>query len=233
MSWRVLIIFLLLAAVASWQGGLQLGEWLVARAPESIASASSSRNNSGEQMLDANGKPFTAQPPQPRVDGTLGVPRESAPLEWTVTAVIAEQFDADPNAMKVDAEGNYERQDHELAAGGAELLSGNHDIATIDVGDTTKEQYAAPTAQGTTVRTGNTRQDNAQVNQPDRLTTPASAALTWQQALKKDIEQCNSAGFFQRPSCVQNARNKFCAPNNAWGKAPDCPARGFDQPGGN
>jgi hypothetical protein len=27
MSWRALFIFLLLAAVASWQGGIQLGEW--------------------------------------------------------------------------------------------------------------------------------------------------------------------------------------------------------------
>ncbi len=231
MSWRVLIIFLLLAAVASWQGGLQLGEWLVARAPDSIASASSPRSST-EQTLDSNGKPFTAQPPQPRIDGTLGVPRESAPVEWTIATVIAEQFDADPNAMKIDAEGNYERQDHELAAGGADLLMGNHDIATLDVANPTQEPPTYSSAQAGVTRAAGVSQDNKSVMVSSAV-SPAAAAYAWQQALKKDIEQCNSVGFFQRPSCVQNARNKFCSPNNAWGKTADCPARSFDQTGGN
>ena len=239
MSWRVLIIFLVLAAVASWQGGLQLGEWLIARAPESIASASSSRSNSSELVLDANGKPFAAQPPQPRIDGTLGVPRESAPLEWTVSAVMAEQSDADHDAMTIDSEGNYERRDHELAAGGAELLSSNHDIATLDVASMAKESSTSETQQGTGARAGSsTGNASGRINasasgtQP-RAVTPAAKTLTWQQALRKDIEQCNNVGFFQRPSCIQNARNKLCAPNNAWGQTADCPARGFDQTGGN
>ena len=231
MSWRVLIIFLVLAAVASWQGGLQLGEWLIARAPESIASASSSRSNSSELVLDANGKPFAAQPPQPRIDGTLGVPRESAPLEWTVSAVMAEQSDADHDAMTIDSEGNYERRDHELAAGGAGLLSNNQGVATRDIANTTKESPVSSTQQDTGARTGSST-GNASGTQP-RAATPAAKTLTWQQALRKDIEQCNNVGFFQRPSCIQNARNKLCAPNNAWGQTADCPARGFDQTGGN
>jgi hypothetical protein len=220
MSWRVLIIFLLLAAVASWQGGLQLGEWLLARAPESISSASSSRSNSGEQILDANGKPFAAQPPQPRIDGTLGVPHESAPVEWTVTAVIAEQFDSD----------------HELAAGGADLLSGIQDIATLDVAGNTREQSASSTPSATGERGGSAgavSPPRTSASLQPRTVTPAAVTLTWQQALRKDIEKCDGAGFFQRPSCVQNTRNKFCTPNNAWGKTADCPARSFEQSGGN
>ena len=231
MSWRVLIIFLLLAAAASWQGGLQLGEWLIARAPESIASASGTRNNNSEQVLDANGKPLTAQPPQPRIDGTLGVPRESAPLEWTISAVLAEQFDADRDAMTIDSEGNYERRDHELAAGGTELPSSNQDIAMLDVASTTKESPAWATQQDAGARAGRSNA-SASGTQP-QAATPAATPLTWQQALRKDIEQCNKQGFFQRPSCIQNARNKFCAPNNAWGTTADCPPRGFDQSGGN
>ncbi len=103
MSWRALTLFLLLAIVASWQGGRQLGLWLVDQAPESIASAFNSNNESGT-VLDADGKPLAPQPPQPRIDGTLGVPKEMAPVEWTIAPVIASNADA--NSYKKDGEEN-------------------------------------------------------------------------------------------------------------------------------
>lgn len=226
MSWRALIIFLLLAAVASWQGGVQLGEWLVARAPESIASASNPKD-SKDQVLDANGKPFTAQPPQPRIDGTLGVPKERAPVEWTITAVIAEVSDTGNTAMEVDGEGNYERRDHELAAGGAELAQGITDVATVDVATNTAKTNS-PASQPRTEKSAPPTVDGIRTStNTDPTVAPVITVYSWPQNLKKEIEQCNSLGFFQRPTCVQNARNKFCAPNNAWGKTADCPAREF------
>jgi hypothetical protein len=232
MSWRVLIIFLLLAAVASWQGGTQLGEWLVLHAPESIVSASGPKT-SKDQVLDANGKPFAAQPPQPRIDGTLGVPREHAPAEWTITAVVANSPDANSNAMNIDADGNAENEEHELVAGGAGLLSGTHDVATLDVATAPKD-----TASNARQWAGSFDRPAPQEAKPApqvsaRPATAAEIALVWQQALRKDIDQCNKLGFFQRPTCVQTARNKFCAPNYAWGKTADCPPKGFDQTGGN
>ncbi len=220
MSWRALIIFLLLAAVASWQGGMQLGEWLVERAPESIASASGSKDDKA-QLLDANGKPFTAQPPQPRIDGTLGVPRETAPVEWTITPVIATLTDEGSTTMAVDGEGNYERRDSELAAGGAELAQAQNDVATLDVGipkpETTRSSGSDP----------GTQQNSRNAQAADPTKAPVVTIISWQQNLKKEIELCGNLGFFQRPTCIQNARNKFCAPNNAWGKTTDCPAREF------
>ena len=60
MSWRVLIVFLMLAAVASWQGGVQLGNWLVTRAPDTLASVADKDYKA--LALDANGRPITAQP---------------------------------------------------------------------------------------------------------------------------------------------------------------------------
>jgi hypothetical protein len=163
-------------------------------------------------MLDADGKPLAPQPPQPRIDGTLGVPREMSPIEWTVEAVIASYEDANSSGKTSDDddddddnEKSSERRDYEASAAGRGLPTGPRDIATIDlglpgVGPGAKPQPSSPTS-----------------------------SSTWQQALKKDLEQCAKQGFFQRPSCIQNARNKHCAPNNAWGKIADCPAPSSEQ----
>lgn len=231
MSWRALFIFLLLAAVASWQGGIQLGEWLVTRAPESISSAPGSKD-SKEQVLDANGKPFTAQPPQPRIDGTLGVPRATAHIEWTITPVIASMTNEGSLPMLVDSEGNYERRDSELAAGGAGLASAQNDIATLDIASARPGMSGSSGDAPARNYGGNTAQQSTRAGTPAGTATDTTksvivANLSWQQSLRKEIDQCNNLGFFQRPTCVQNARNKFCAPNNAWGKTADCPAREF------
>jgi hypothetical protein len=199
MSWRALIIFLLLAVVASWQGGRQFGLWLVEQAPESIASAS----NPGEdrrQVLDADGKPLAPQPPQPRIDGTLGVPREMEPIEWNIAPVLASRDDA--NSYKKDGDEDEEDEDAEQDE---ESRSNNNDpdsVRTVDV--------RAQTASSQTVRPG--------------ATAPTQPS-NWQDALKKELAQCNSVGFFKRPSCIQSAQNKFCGPNNAWGKVTECPSR--------
>ena len=61
---------------------------------------------------------------------------------------------------------------------------------------------------------------------------PATAGVPeWLQTLRREIEVCNNLGFFQRPACVQNARNKICSPNDGWSKVPECPPRTFDRPG--
>jgi len=231
MSWRTLIVFLLLAAVASWQGGAQLGEWLVARAPESIASGSGTKENR-DQVLDASGKPFTPQPPQPRTDGTLGVPRASVPVEWSITTpTLASDSGIGTAEMAVDAEGNYEKLDNELAAGGAALAQGQSDVATLDIASTTATKSTpAGTVTGTPARTGSAPAQSEGLRtstNTDPTKAPVITVYSWQQNLKKEIDQCSGLGFFQRPTCIQNARNKFCAPNNAWGKTADCPARDF------
>jgi len=110
MSWRALTLFLLLALVASWQGGRQLGLWLVDQAPESIASAFTQKNESGT-VLDADGKPLAPQPPQPRIDGTLGVPKEMAPVEWAIAPVLASRADA--NSYEKDGEQREESEDEQ------------------------------------------------------------------------------------------------------------------------
>jgi hypothetical protein len=228
MSWRTLIVFLLLAGVASWQGGIQLGEWLVSRAPESIASASSTKETKG-QVLDASGKPFTPQPPQPRVDGTLGIPRTSAKVEWTIIPIIASFADAESLPIPVDSEGNYERRDSELAAGGRELSQGQSDVATLDIATNpgrSLPSVTTPSPARSASTTSNSVLEGVRISEnADPTKAPVVTVYSWVQSLKKEIEQCASLGFFQRPTCVQNARNKYCGPNNGWGNTADCPPR--------
>lgn len=197
MSWRVLILLLLFAMVASWQGGQQLGHWLVDQAPESIASAFNSKEDR-RQVLDADGKPLAPQPPQPRIDGTLGVPREMSPVEWTIAPIFASGADA--NSYKKD--GDEDEENSEKSEDNRSADNTNTDsIRTIDV---------SPSAFTDSRRTP--------------AATPASPD-TWQQALKKELTRCSGLGFFQRPNCITTAQNKFCGPNNAWGKTADCPAQ--------
>ena len=225
MSWRFLFVFLLLAAGGAAVGGMELGDWLIAHAPESIAQAGSGNPRSDREIvLDANGKRFTPQPPQPRIDGTLGVPRELAPTDWTITAVSALEVSREANATQI---GDDEPQ--ELSAAGTGLSNPSSDVATVDVtsarGTTTGPASANPPAGQPAARPGNSA--------PQRTpAAPAAAAVPeWLQALRREIEVCNNLGFFQRPACVQNARNKICTPNDAWGKVPECPPRTFDRPG--
>ena len=208
MSWRVLILFLIMVVFGAGIGGVMLGEWLVESAPSVVSRSQLAGAKDPEPVLDANGKPYAAQPPQPLVDGTLGIPREMAETDWKI-----------PETTVVDVQDGAMRQLDTVAG----LPPGPADVATLDVSIAT-ETSAPPTASAAP--------PPATQNKPITSPPPPRAAPTdWQQLLRKDIAQCESLGFFQRPSCIQNARNRHCNPNNAWGKVPDCPARSFDQPG--
>ena len=214
MSWRVLIVFLMLAGVASWQGGVQLGNWLVTRAPDTVASVADKDYKT--LKVDALGRPITAQPPQPRIDGTLGVPRELDPIEWAIEAVTAEDFETDPNRMKVEGDDDDDEVSDGSETSDAKRLARN----TKESSDNTAS--AAPSSNSTT--------------RPTAPPVPPGITVTvisWQQTLKQELEQCGKLGFFQRPTCLQSARSKYCAPNDAWGKTADCPARQNEQLTGN
>ena len=215
MSWRVLIVFLMLAGVASWQGGVQLGNWLVTRAPDTVASVADKDYKT--LKLDALGRPITAQPPQPRIDGTLGVPREIEPIEWAIEAVTADDFETDPNRMKVEDDDD----DEDTVSEGSETADARR-LARNAKERSDSTENSAPSS-------GSTARPAAPPVPPGITVT----VISWQQSLKQEIEQCGKLGFFQRPTCLQSARNKYCAPNDAWGKTADCPARQNEQLTGN
>ncbi|HLV28712.1 MAG TPA: hypothetical protein VKY60_06280, partial [Burkholderiaceae bacterium] len=64
MSWRLIFAILVVAAGLSVWGGLQLGNWLVAHGP--VAPAVNEKVEVSQvPVLDADGRPYLAQPPQP------------------------------------------------------------------------------------------------------------------------------------------------------------------------
>ncbi|WP_207545741.1 hypothetical protein [Achromobacter insolitus] len=221
MSWRFLFATLLIALGASAWGGIQLGDWLVAHAPVAAPAPGQDAAASQQPVLDANGRPYVAQPPQPRIDGTLGVPDKPADREWQVNTVSLFDTVSDPS-VKISRDRISPDQAREIAAAShVPLPSGPSDVSTLDL--------QAP-GTSTAINGGGQVQANGygtpqMVQAPPPNTAQAPGALGWQDALKRELAHCATQGFFERPSCSWAARNKYCGPNRAWGTMAECPAR--------
>src|SRR5690606_12080080 len=95
MSWRFIFAILVIAAGASAWGGLRLGDWLVAHGP--VAPPIPEHPElAAVPVLDANGLPYVAQPPQPLVNGQLGVPEAPPQVAWEVAVASIEATKANP-----------------------------------------------------------------------------------------------------------------------------------------
>jgi hypothetical protein len=218
MSWRFLIAILIVAAGASAWGGIQLGNWMIRHAPPASSNATVNQGSDDSNLptLDANGLPYTAQPPQPLVNGTLGVPEKPVAQDWS--ARPPSLFDgADPDVQISRDSVTQDQAQAAANANNAALPTGASDVATLDLESTPPASGQAPAANAGFSQTPLTAQTGAAPGQP--------AAANWQTALHNAVEQCSKLGFFQRPSCVWAARNKYCEPNNAWGSVSDCPAK--------
>lgn len=221
MSWRVLFATLLVAlGIAAW-GGIQLGNWLVAHAPKASAAPGQETLASQDPLLDANGRPYVAQPPQPRLDGTLGVPDKSAGPSWAVPTVSLFETTTDP-LIQISHNNISMEEARELAATTHVLPpSEASDVATLDLEALHPTTPAPlPNQDGYAVTAVNTLPNNARVPR-----APGAQAANWQLALKRELAQCANESFFQRPTCSWNARNRYCGPNRAWGAITECPPR--------
>lgn len=204
MSWRVLIVFLVLVMAGSAMGGVALGNWLIDQSPGISAEPRTNTNKPPEMVLDATGRALANVAPQPLVDGGLGVPPLLPSPDWQIHGVSL--FDTVLDPMVVLARGNeaFTVSDM-LSVAGQGLAQGPSDVAMIDV---TAEQPAPIASQTIT-------------------TAPVVAAptdLDWREQLDQAIKACSSVGFFSRPNCIERARKKFCEPNQAWGQYELCPS---------
>ena len=212
MSWRLLFVTLLAALGASAWAGLQLGDWLVAHAPAATAPPGQDQPDPDQVVLDADGKPYVAQPPQPRVDGTLGVPRERDATDWNVPTVSLFETVTDPSVL-IARDRLSPDEARKIADAGAALPSSPSDVATLDV--TRSEAPAAgrpPVLQPVEAP-------------PAAPPAPPPEDASWQDSLRRELAHCATLGFFERPTCAWAARNKYCAPNAAWGSIDECPRR--------
>ncbi|WP_341668110.1 hypothetical protein [Alcaligenes sp. SDU_A2] len=206
MPWRFIIAVLLLAAGASVWGGLELGNWLIAHGPEkSMVVVQADPNDL--PTLDADGKPFTAQPPQPLPDGRLGVPPAPTPVAWEINTESLEG-EQPPIALATTSISLEEAIQIAMAEQNRELQG----IATV--GNLNGQQPIQPV-------------DIAPPPPAPPQDVQVASSGAWQAQLQQELNACGAKGFFERPSCSWEARNKYCGPNNAWGRVPGCPSKAF------
>ena len=201
MSWRWLLVFVILMLAAAAAGGVALGNWLVQASPSISAEARTNTARAPEVVRDAAGRPLTSVPPQPLLDGSFGAPVEAVQPMWEVQAVSLFETNLDPMVVLGRGDDAYTVSDM-LSAAGAGLVQGEGDIATVDL----TAQAQAPAAAAV-----------------DVAQAPSSAS--WQDQLADAIDACQNVGFFSRPNCISRARQKFCEPNRAWGQHPLCPSQ--------
>lgn len=215
MSWRVMFAILLVLAGASAWGGLRLGDWLVAHGPTAAAAPGRPELDPVE-VLNADGRPFSQQPPQPLVNGQLAIPQGVEPVQWQ----IAESAAGDTLSSKVIAVSTSPItmvEAKEIAAMGQTRLSGIGDVGDLMTNLNTQTTGNVPLQP---------------VEMPDQPPPPpqtpingaGSGQANWQAKLQNELQQCSEESFFDRPSCVWSARNKYCTPNNAWGQIEECPS---------
>lgn len=222
MSWRFIFAIVIVSLGASAWGGLRLGEWLVAHGPVKPEVKSTPPELADVPVLDVDGKPFVALPPQPLVDGRLGVPERREPIPWEVEAPTLAELQAETPISLATTTITMEEA-VQIANANPHGLQGLADVGDL-MGGGGSTVGTTPPAQG------------PQFIQPVDITQPPpppTAAPTqqvagnWEAALRKELQTCSNLGFFDRPSCAWAARNKYCEPNNGWGRTRDCPAKTF------
>jgi hypothetical protein len=200
MSWRLLLTVLLLALGAAAWGGIQLGDWLVAHAPRATPAPGQESDLLQQPILDANGRPYVAQPPQPRIDGTLGVPDKPADTQWTVPMVSL--FDTVTNpAVQISRDGGPLAKEPGMAAhppGG--MLTSPSDIQTLDLQAREASSSGGPAVQDQQPSNTPARASGspAPMRAPPSATAPPAGAKGWQEALKRELANCANQGFFER-----------------------------------
>ena len=223
MSWRILLASLLLGIAASVWGGLQLGNWLIEHGPLKSNVFDAYKDLYTLPTLDAEGRPYVPAPPQPLVNGRLAVPDDVESLEWAI--------DQDTNLLA-------ERPPIALATATAGFTAGSSTHRTT-VSPSGLQGLAHISRDS--LQAGMAVPANTDVIQPIDIAQPPPPPTqevqvdnlpiqqdpNWQMNFQRELTSCDSLGFFQSPSCKWEARNKYCAPNNAWGRVPDCPAKQF------
>lgn len=205
MSWRFLLILLLLAAGASAWGGVRLGEWLVAHGPATPVVAEQPEL-SDAPVLDADGRPFMAQPPQPLINGQQGIPMAVTDIPWHIDLDSLHEIKGNPNIAIATTSITMDEALQIIAAGNTDFQGiadvGDLGLGAADFNNIAVQQAIPPPPSG-----GNSQE--------------------WKNSLSQELQACSALGFFDRPSCAWAARNRYCGPNNAWGRHRDCPAKNF------
>jgi hypothetical protein len=115
------------------------------------------------------------------------------------------------------------------AATQSALPTGPNDVTTLDLANQQAQTAQSAQQYAQLQASRNVSQQpiiqSVDMPSPQQQASPGAGQKGWQDALRRELAQCADAGFFQRPTCAWNARNKYCAPNQAWGTIAECPHR--------
>ncbi|NLC36786.1 MAG: hypothetical protein GX772_10160 [Alcaligenaceae bacterium] len=222
MSWRFIFAILIITLGASAWGGVRLGEWLVAHGPVKPEIKNTPPELAEVPVLDADGRPFVAQAPQPLVNGRLGIPEAHDPVLWELEAPSVAETQAETPISLATTTISMEEA-IQIANSNPHGLQGLADVGDLLGGGDTIGNPPAPHAEPFF--------QPVDITIPPPPSPPVSSSPqttgNWEAALQQELQACSKLGFFDRPSCSWAARNKYCEPNNAWGRTRDCPAKSF------
>lgn len=235
--WGRIAIASLAAFAVSAAGGVWLGNWLGAQAPQSVASLEA-QGAGTIGLTDGSQGAQVPEPPQPRMDGTRGTPPRPADIFANAPPLVSVLEDAN---AEISLSSTVPPAPDELATmfgqgpgvgfpdtPGTSGLPTNaySDVATVNL------DPPAPVAPQPFDPSNGLPLQYAPALPADAPQTPAApASADWQAALRNGLAACEQQGFFSRPSCRQQVRATYCTPNQAWDRVPECArARGGDSP---
>lgn len=208
--WARITIFLAVALLAAAAGGLWLGQLLASHAPQSPVQQVT-QATLPVTGLGANGAPAIPEAPQPRVDGTLGIPARS-PVAGGAHVPLVSVLDDEAPAISLSSDGDGSVVDTSGLDGLIASLNGDNVVH----------------ASGSIVTVNTPAAQPSQRELPPELAfavaRPAEDVPAWQRALRASLGRCSSQRFFSPAECEQRLRVQYCEPNSGWGQVAECPA---------
>lgn len=222
--WARISIFIVAALMVAAAGGAWFGHMLVQQAPKSTVPAAS---GSTPIAIGLNGGQIP-EPPQPRVDGTLGVPQRGPAIPVPSAPLVSILDDANvPIPVSSTSRGGGRKEDDLEAL----LLRENNFLSNNGAAGA---QQPAPA--GTVPQTASNAPAPAQRRDgelPPELAfavalpadaPPPSSTPAWLGNLRASLARCSTQRYFSQNECEQRLRLQHCEPNRGWGQVPECPA---------
>lgn len=209
--WARISIFLVAALLVAAAAGAFFGHMLVASAP--FSPETDDRPSTPIAQVGADGQAYVPEPPQPLVDGSLGVPARQTASELVPLVSVLEANENPGISMSTARTDDLDSLMARLQTTGP-IGPGNSGIPVPTVDG--QPNGGAPAR-------GELPPDLAfAIAQPAE---PAPAAVpAWQQALRDSLGRCGRQRFFSEAECEQRLRVQYCEPNGGWGNVAECPA---------
>lgn len=211
--WARISIFLVAALLVAAAAGAFFGHLLVENAP--FTSERDDAPATPIAQVGTDGQPFVPEPPQPLVNGSIGVPQRHHASE-TPPLVSVFEANQDPGiAMTTSRSDDLDNLMARLQSTGP-IGPGNSGIPVPTL-EESPSGGQAPRELPPELAFA--------VAQPANGAAAAPAAVpAWQQALRDSLGRCARQRFFSEAECEQRLRVQYCEPNGAWGQVAECPA---------